>query len=49
MQDIIAVLGVQRVAIIGGLMLLAIAVTLLVCTPTAYVHRITGFVRRLMR
>ncbi len=48
MQEIIAVLGVERVAIIGGLMILAIAVTLLVCTPTAYVHRITDYFRRLI-
>ena len=48
MQDLITVLGVERLAIIGVLMLLAIAVTLLACTPTAYVQRIAGFVRRLM-
>lgn len=48
MEDILAVLGPERVAIIGGLMLLALAVTLLACVPTAYVQRITGFFRRLL-
>ncbi len=42
----IAVLGVERLAIIGGLMVVAITVTLLACTPTAYVQRLTGFFRR---
>ena len=47
MQDIMQVLGFQRVAIIGGLMLLALAVTLLACVPTAYVHRVADLFRRL--
>ncbi len=40
MQDMISVLGIERLAIIGGLMLLAIAVTVFACLPSEYVHRL---------
>lgn len=46
MQDMIAVLGVERLAVIGGLMILAVAVTLLACLPTVYVQRVTSLFRR---
>lgn len=46
MQDMIAVLGVEKLAIIGGLMALALAITLLACAPTAYVQRLASYFRR---
>jgi hypothetical protein len=46
MHDIIAVLGIERLAIIGGLMVLAILITLIACLPTEYVHRITNVFRK---
>jgi len=46
MHDIIAVFGIERLAIIGGLMVLAIIVTLVACLPTEYVHRITSRFRK---
>ena len=46
MQDMIAVLGIERLAIIAGLMLLAVVVTLVACLPTEYVHRLTSRFRK---
>lgn len=47
MNDMIAVLGAERLLVIGALMLVAVCVTLLACVPTAYVSRVVQFIRRL--